>query len=121
MNQCLLKDYTPKDLQGQVHELEFCPVGLDTLLQTAPEMKGNRQGSHLVPLTKSAIGLASPPDSTLQRSQKKAHLLPWTFVLSPDIAFLGPQYFLLKRTVTSPRTWRMCWVDTIKKTTDPRG
>lgn len=71
-------------------------------------MKGGRQGSHLVPLTKPAIGFASLPDSALQRSQK-AHLLSRTFVLSPDMAFLVPQSFLLKHTVTSPRTWRMCW------------
>lgn len=104
MNQRLCKDYRPKDLQDQVHELEFCPVGLDTLLQTAPEMKGGRQGSNLVPLTKPAVGFASPPDSALQRSQKKAHLLSRTFVLSPDMAFLVPQSYLLKHTVTSPRT-----------------
>lgn len=71
-------------------------------------MKGGRQGSHLVPLNKPAIGLASPPDSALRRSQKKVHLLSRTFVLRPDMAFLVPQSFLLKHTVTSPRTWRMC-------------
>lgn len=113
--QCLCSEYVPKDLQEQVHELEFVSRSGHTVT-TAPEMKGGRQGNHLDPLAKPAIGPAFPAGSALQRTRRKTHLLSRTCVLNPDMGLFVSQSFLLKHADTSTRTSRVCQPGKFKET-----
>lgn len=115
MHQCLCSEYIPKDLQEQVHELEFSSRSGHTIT-TASEMKGGRQGNHLDPLAKPAIGPAFPPGSALRRTRRKAHLLSRTRVLNPDMGLLVSQFFLLKHADPSTRTSRICQSGKFKET-----
>lgn len=48
----------------------FC-LDLDTHYYNCSGNEGRRRGSHLVPLTKPAVGLTSPPGSALRRAGKR--------------------------------------------------